>query len=182
VHRELASGLSMPVGFKNGTNGTVQLAIDAIHSAANAHHFLSVTKQGNAAIVSTRGNRDCHVILRGGTTGPNYAAEHVARVTGDLERAGLAPRLMVDCSHANSDKDHERQPAVVADVAKQVADGSRAIFGVMMESFLVGGNQKQEPGKPLAYGQSITDKCMSWEHTEPLFEELALAVRKRRGT
>jgi 3-deoxy-7-phosphoheptulonate synthase len=181
VHRELASGLSMPVGFKNGTNGTVQLAIDAIRSAANPHHFLSVTKQGVAAIVSTRGNPECHVILRGGSTGPNYSAEHVAKVVADLTAADLPPRLMIDCSHANSSKDHERQPAVLADVAKQVREGSQAIFGVMLESFLVDGNQNHEKVERLVYGQSITDKCMSWERTEPLFGELAEAVRARRG-
>jgi 3-deoxy-7-phosphoheptulonate synthase len=171
VHRELASGLSMPVGFKNGTNGTVQLAIDAIHSAANAHHFLSVTKQGNAAIVSTRGNRDCHVILRGGTTGPNYAAEHVARVTGDLERAGLAPRLMVDCSHANSDKDHRKQEIVWLDVLRQRAEKTPHLIGMMLESNLEDGQQKlgSDPSQ-LKYGVSITDACLGWTKTEELLE------------
>ena len=182
VHRELASGLSMPVGFKNGTNGTVQLAIDAIRSAAHPHHFLSVTKQGVAAIVSTRGNPECHVILRGGNSGPNYSAAHVAKVVKDLEAAGLPGRVMIDCSHANSGKNHERQPEVLADVASQVRGGERTIFGVMLESFLVDGNQDHESGAPLVYGQSITDKCMSWERTEPLFGELSDAVRKRRGT
>ena len=181
VHRELSSGLSMPVGFKNGTAGNLQLAIDGICSAANPHHFLSVTKQGVAAIVSTKGNDDCHLILRGGSSGPNYSAEHVATAVDDLERAGLPGRVMIDCSHANSGKDHERQPAVVADVAGQVSDGSQAIFGVMLESFLVDGNQNHEKTEKLVYGQSITDKCMSWERTEPLFDELAEAVRKRRG-
>jgi 3-deoxy-7-phosphoheptulonate synthase len=181
VHRELASGLSMPVGFKNGTSGNLQLAIDGIRSAANPHHFLSVTKQGVAAIVATRGNDACHVILRGGTSGPNYAAPDVARAIEDVERAGLAGRLMIDCSHANSDKDHERQPAVTRDVAGQIADGSQTIFGVMLESFLVDGNQNHEGGGELVYGRSITDKCMSWERTQPLFTELAEAVRKRRG-
>lgn len=181
VHRELASGLSMPVGFKNGTSGNLQLAIDGIRSAANPHHFLSVTKQGVAAIVATKGNDQCHVILRGGSSGPNYSAEDVARAVEDLERAGLRGRVMIDCSHANSGKDHERQPAVARDVAGQVADGSRAIFGLMLESFLVDGNQDHEGGGPLVYGQSITDKCMGWERTEPLFTELAEAVRKRRG-
>ncbi|MGH0031927.1 MAG: 3-deoxy-7-phosphoheptulonate synthase [Myxococcota bacterium] len=181
VHRELASGLSMPVGFKNGTNGTVQLAIDAIGSATNPHHFLSVTKQGVAAIVSTRGNDACHVILRGGSNGPNYSAEHVATVIEQLQQAGLPPRVMIDCSHANSGKDHEKQPAVVADVAGQIREGDGRIFGIMLESFLVDGNQNHESGEPLVYGQSITDKCMSWERTEPLFGELAEAVRKRRS-
>jgi 3-deoxy-7-phosphoheptulonate synthase len=181
VHRELASGLSMPVGFKNGTGGGVQVAIDGIRSAQHPHHFLSVTKQGGAAIVSTRGNPECHVILRGGDSGPNYGADDVARVVRDLEGAGLVGRLMIDCSHANSGKDHLRQPGVVSDVAGQISGGSSAIFGLMLESFLVDGNQNHEktPGA-LVYGQSITDKCMSWERTEPLFTELAEAVRKRR--
>jgi 3-deoxy-7-phosphoheptulonate synthase len=170
----------MPVGFKNGTDGTVQIAIDAIRSAAIPHHFLSVTKQSVAAIVATKGNAECHVILRGGARGPNYAADHVARAVASLEKANLPGRLMVDCSHANSGKDHTRQPAVVRDVAAQIANGSRAIFGVMLESFLLDGNQKRGTLEQLTYGQSITDKCMSWERTEPLFGELAEAVRKRR--
>ncbi len=182
VHRELASGLSMPVGFKNATSGDVQVAIDGIRSAQNPHHFLSVTKQGGAAIVSTKGNPECHVILRGGESGPNYGADDVARAMADLERAGLPGRLMIDCSHANSGKDHTRQPMVVSDISGQVGDGSHAIVGVMLESFLVDGNQNHETARgELVYGQSITDKCMSWERTEPLFTELAEAVRKRRG-
>ena len=180
VHRELASGLSMPVGFKNGTDGTIQIAIDAIRSAANPHHFLSVTKQGVAAIVSTKGNPDCHVILRGGVSGPNYSADAVAPVVEDLESAGLPGRLMVDCSHANSDKDHLRQPVVVSDLAGQIGEGSRSVCGVMLESFPVDGSQNHESGEEQIYGMSITDKCMSWERTEPLFTELAEAVRKRR--
>ena len=131
--------------------------------------------------MSTKGNGECHLILRGGSAGPNHAAADVARAVEDLERAGLPGRLMIDCSHANSDKDHERQPGVARDVAGQVADGSRAIFGVMLESFLVDGNQNHEGVDELVYGQSITDKCMGWERTEPLFTELAEAVRKRRG-
>ncbi|MEZ4333840.1 MAG: 3-deoxy-7-phosphoheptulonate synthase [Myxococcota bacterium] len=184
VHRELASGLSMPVGFKNGTYGTVQIAIDAIGAAQGEHHFLSVTKQGNAAIVATRGNPYGHVILRGGTSGPNYDAESIARVEVQLEAAGLPRRIMVDASHANSGKDHLKQPIVVESVARQVSEGSRSIFGLMVESFLVDGNQphSQERGATgLVYGQSITDKCMGWERTEPLFGLLAEAVRKRRG-
>jgi 3-deoxy-7-phosphoheptulonate synthase len=181
VHRELASGLSMTVGFKNGTEGSVQIAIDGMRSAAHPHHFLSVTKQGVAAIVGTRGNRDTHVILRGGARGPNYSAADVARVVADLERAGLPGYVMIDCSHANSGKDHARQPQVVADVCSQLASGSRALIGVMLESFLVDGNQNHESGQPLVYGQSITDKCLAWERTLPLFTELAEAVRKRRG-
>jgi 3-deoxy-7-phosphoheptulonate synthase len=183
VHRELASGLSMPVGFKNGTNGTVQTAIDAIGAALGQHHFLSVTKHGVAAIVETKGNPLCHVILRGGSNGPNYDAESISRVAAQLEEAGLPARIMVDCSHANSGKDHERQPVVAEDLAGQIAAGNDAIFGLMMESFLLDGNQKhtQEQGSEgLVYGQSITDKCMSWERTEPLFEMLAGAVRERR--
>jgi 3-deoxy-7-phosphoheptulonate synthase len=181
VHRELASGLSMPVGFKNGTDGTVQVAIDAIRSAANPHHFLSVTKQGVAAIVSTKGNPECHVILRGGASGPNYAASDTTRVVESLESAGLPGRVMIDCSHANSEKDHLRQPVVVSDIAGRIADGDRSISGIMLESFLVDGAQNHESGEAMIYGMSITDKCMSWERTEPLFTELAEAVRKRRG-
>jgi 3-deoxy-7-phosphoheptulonate synthase len=180
VHRELASGLSMPVGFKNGTDGTVQISIDAIRSSAHPHHFLSVTKQSVAAIVATLGNPDCHVILRGGTSGPNYRAEHVARVVEALQSAGLPGRVMVDCSHDNSGKDHERQADVVRDLAEQIAGGSSAIFGLMMESFLVDGRQDHREGKALVHGQSITDACMSWERTAPLLEELAAAVRDRR--
>ncbi len=184
VHRELASGLSMPVGFKNGTYGTVQIAIDGIAAAAGAHHFLSVTKQGVAGIVATKGNPHCHLILRGGSSGPNFDRESIARVEEQLAGAGLAQRIMVDCSHANSGKNHENQPIVAEDLAGQIADGNAAIFGLMLESFLLDGNQShsQDQGSAgLVYGQSITDKCMSWERTEPLFEMLAEAVRKRRG-
>ncbi len=180
VHRELASGLSMPVGFKNGTDGTVQIAIDAIGSSVHPHRFLSVTKQGVAAIVETRGNDACHVILRGGSDGPNYDAESVAAAVEALEGAGLPGRLMVDCSHANSGKDHTKQPDVVRAVADQVASGSDAIFGVMLESFLHDGNQPLNDGKGLTYGISVTDKCMSWERTQPLFEAMAQASRDRR--
>jgi len=181
VHRELASGLSMPVGFKNGTDGTVQLAIDAIASSSHPHRFLSVTKQGVAAIVATRGNPECHVILRGGSQGPNYDAGSVARVVEKLEAAGLPPRVMIDCSHANSGKDHEKQPLVAEDVGRQVAEGSHSIFGVMVESFLVAGNQDHTRGGELVYGQSITDKCLDWERTEALLQGLAESVRKRRS-
>jgi len=183
VHRELASGLSMPVGFKNGTYGTVQMAIDEIGAAAGSHHFLSVTKQGVAGIVATRGNPYCHVILRGGSSGPNYDAASIARVVEQLEAAGLPKRVMVDCSHANSGKNHENQPLVAEDLAGQIADGNTSIFGLMMESFLVDGSQRhsQDQGSEgLVYGQSITDKCMSWERAAPLFEMLSEAVRKRR--
>ena len=184
VHRELASGLSMPVGFKNGTSGAVQIAIDGISAAACEHHFLSVTKHGVGGIVATKGNPYCHVILRGGSNGPNFDAGSIARVEEQLQAAGLANRIMVDCSHSNSGKDHEKQPSVAESLARQVADGNEAIFGLMMESFLVDGNQKHSQSQGnvgLTYGQSITDKCMSWTRTEPLFEMLAEAVRKRRG-
>jgi 3-deoxy-7-phosphoheptulonate synthase len=185
VHRELASGLSMPVGFKNGTDGGVQVALDAIASSAHPHHFLSVTKQGVAAIVSTRGNPDCHVILRGGANGPNYSSVNVAHVVQSLESKGLSGRVMIDCSHANSGKDHAVQPVVAREVAAQIAGGSDSICGVMLESFLVDGKQDHDAvraaGGELVRGQSITDACMSWERTDPVLEELAEAVRKRRG-
>ena len=179
VHRELASGLSMPVGFKNATDGNVQVAIDAIGAAKGQHHFLSVTKQGVAAIVATAGNDDTHVILRGGSSGPNYDAASVAAVGDGLEKAGLARRIMIDCSHANSGKDHEKQPGVASEVATQVAAGDGAIFGVMLESFLEDGNQSWS--EDAVYGRSITDKCMSWERTVPVLEDLASAARSRRG-
>ena len=181
VHRELASGLSMPVGFKNGTDGSVQVAIDAIRSSAHPHHFLSVTKQSVAAIVATRGNPDCHVILRGGTRGPNYEADAVADVVAAIEAAELPPRVMIDCSHANSGRAYDRQPGIADDIARQVASGGHAVFGVMMESFLVDGHQGHQEGVDLVYGQSITDPCMGWERTLPLFQTLASAVRARRG-
>jgi 3-deoxy-7-phosphoheptulonate synthase len=180
VHRELASGLSMPVGFKNGTDGTVQIAIDAIGSSLHPHRFLSVTKQGVAAIVETRGNDACHVILRGGSAGPNYSPGQVAAALEALERADLPERLMIDCSHANSRKDHSEQPRVVTKVSEQVAGGNDRIFGVMLESFLLDGNQSLGSGTGLTYGLSVTDKCMSWERTQPLFEVMAQAVRDRR--
>jgi 3-deoxy-7-phosphoheptulonate synthase len=180
VHRELASGLSMPVGFKNGTAGSIQIAIDAIRSAAHPHHFLSVTKQGVAAIVSTRGNDDCHLILRGGSSGPNYDAEAIARTERAMEKAGVEPRILVDCSHANSDKDPARQPEVARAVAAQVAAGSRSIAGVMLESFLEEGRQDVKPGASLVFGKSITDGCLGWERTVPALRELAAASRERR--
>ena len=180
VHRELASGLSMPVGFKNGTRGTVVIAVEAVKAARHPHHFLSVTKQGLTAIVATKGNLDCHVILRGGTNKPNYSAEMIEETVKMLRAAGLDERLMVDCSHANSAKDHEQQPAVANAVAEQVARGSKGIFGVMLESFLVGGRQDTKPGVELTYGQSITDACMSWDATVPVIEGFAEAVRSRR--
>ncbi len=180
VHRELASGLSMPVGFKNGTSGALQIAIDAIRSAAHQHHFLSVTKQGLAAIVSTKGNRDCHLILRGGTAGPNYAATSIEQATLDLARAELEASVMVDCSHANSGKDPGRQPVVASAIAELVASGSHAVFGVMLESFLEAGAQPAGPRTQLRYGQSITDACLSWDDTVPVLQLLASAARQRR--
>ncbi len=178
VHRELASGLSMPVGFKNGTDGGVRIAVDAIRAARHPHHFLSVTKQGISAIVATRGNEDCHVILRGGERGPNYGAADVAAVAGDLARAKLPPRVMIDCSHGNSGKDPARQVGVAADLADRLASGARDVLGVMIESHLAGGRQDLVPGKPLVYGQSITDACLSWDDTVPVLERLAQAVRR----
>ncbi|MDD9828292.1 MAG: 3-deoxy-7-phosphoheptulonate synthase, partial [Deltaproteobacteria bacterium] len=180
VHRELASGLSMPVGFKNATDGNVQVAIDAIGAAKNPHRFLSVTKQGVAAIVATRGNRDTHVILRGGAGGPNHGAESIAAVGQALSQAGLPRRIMVDCSHANSGKDHNRQPAVAAEVAALVAAGEAAIFGVMLESFLQPGRQDWNAAGDMTYGRSITDACMGWEQTLPVLATLAQATQKRR--
>ena len=180
IHRELASGLSVPVGFKNGTDGNVQIAIDAIQAARNPHHFLSVTKQGLSAIVATRGNPDCHVILRGGNGAPNYDPESIKRATSALTAAGLVGRVMVDCSHGNSRKDPRNQPGVARDLATQLRDGSRAIIGLMIESHLVGGRQNCEPGQPLTYGQSITDACLSWDETLPVLEDLAQAVRASR--
>jgi 3-deoxy-7-phosphoheptulonate synthase len=180
VHRELASGLSVPVGFKNGTDGNIQIAIDAIRAARGSHHFLSVTKQGLSAIVTTTGNDACHLILRGSQTGPNHDAKSVAEVAAKLRKVGLPDRIMIDCSHGNSQKDYRRQPEVAHVVAEQVAAGSEAICGVMLESHLVEGRQDLEPGKPLVYGQSITDACISWETTVPILEELADAVRARR--
>jgi 3-deoxy-7-phosphoheptulonate synthase len=179
VHRELASGLSCPVGFKNGTDGNVRIAIDAIKAAQGSHHFLSVTKGGHSAIVATNGNEDCHVILRGGKV-PNYDAASVEAVCAEIGKAGLAQRLMIDASHANSSKNPENQVPVSADVARQVAGGDERIMGVMIESHLVAGRQDLVPGRPLTYGQSITDGCLGWEATAQLLEGLAEAVRQRR--
>ena len=181
MHRELASGLSMPVGFKNGTNGDVTMAIDAIGAARHPHHFLSVTKQGISAIVATKGNDSCHVILRGARSGPNYDAASIQSTTDALESHGMRPRLMVDCSHGNSRKDHLRQVEVAHEVAAQIEDGSTSICGVMVESNLVGGRQDLKPDQPLTYGQSVTDACIGWEGTVPVLEAFAAAVRARRG-
>lgn len=180
VHRELASGLSMPVGFKNGTDGNVRIAIDAIHAARHPHHFLSVTKQSVAAIVETGGNDFCHVILRGAGSKANYDAESVDAACRSLVEAGLPPRLMVDCSHGNSQKDHRRQAAVADDIARQMEAGREQVFGVMIESFLVEGNQALRPGQPLTYGQSITDACVDWKSTVGILHRLAEASRKRQ--
>ncbi|MGB5809436.1 MAG: 3-deoxy-7-phosphoheptulonate synthase [Polyangiales bacterium] len=180
VHRELASGLSMPVGFKNGTRGTIKIAVEAVKAAQNSHHFLSVTKQGLTAIVATKGNTDCHVILRGGTGKPNFHPESIAETTTMLRDASMEPRLMVDCSHANSGKDHEKQAGVASAVGAQLASGSTGVFGVMLESFLVGGRQDKQEGRELTYGQSITDACMSWDATVPVLDELATSVQARR--
>ena len=184
VHRELASGLSAPVGFKNGTDGNIKIATDAIQAAARGHHFLSVHKNGNVAIVQTNGNKDCHVILRGGKS-TNYDATSVAAACKDLEAAKLPATLMVDCSHANSSKQHLKQIEVAKDIAGQIASGSRQIFGVMIESHINDGAQKFTPGKDdvskLAYGQSITDACIGWDDTVSTLEVLATAVKQRRG-
>jgi 3-deoxy-7-phosphoheptulonate synthase len=180
VHRELASGLSAPVGFKNGTDGNVRIACDAILAARQHHHFLSVHKNGQVAIVETRGNDDCHIILRGGAA-PNYDAASVAAACKVLASAGLPERLMIDLSHANAAKQFKRQIAVAADVGAQIAAGEQRIIGVMVESHLREGRQDLAPGKPLVYGQSITDACISWEDSVPLLEGLADAVRRRRA-
>jgi 3-deoxy-7-phosphoheptulonate synthase len=181
VHRQLVSGVSCPVGFKNATSGDVQVAIDAILSAAYSHTFLGHTKHGQSAIFVTTGNPDCHIILRGGRKTVNYTVECVADTAAKMEQAGIAPRIMIDFSHANSGKDYRRQGVVCHDVAAQVAAGDRHILGVMIESNLVAGAQKLVEGNALVYGQSITDGCIDWKETHGLFEELAAAVKARRG-
>jgi len=180
VHRQLVSGLSCPVGFKNATSGDVSVAIEAILSAAHPHTFLGHTKHGQSAIFVTSGNPECHVILRGGRGTVNYTAEAVSQVSSELEKAGLPQRIMIDCSHANSRKDHRNQAAVCRNIAGQVAEGDRRIFAVMLESNLVAGSQKLVPGTKLVYGQSITDACIGWDETEQLLQELAVAVRSAR--
>ncbi|WP_033789048.1 3-deoxy-7-phosphoheptulonate synthase AroG [Pantoea septica] len=180
VHRELASGLSCPVGFKNGTDGTIKVAIDAINAAGSPHCFLSVTKYGHSAIVETSGNADCHIILRGGKE-PNYSAQHVSAVKTGLEKAGLPPQVMIDFSHANSSKQYQKQLEVADDVAAQISGGERGIIGVMIESHLVEGNQSLESGEPLVYGKSITDACIGWSDTDKVLRQLAAAVKQRRG-
>ncbi len=179
VHRELASGLSCPVGFKNGTDGNVRIAVDAVQAAAQVHHFLAVTKQGRTAIATTAGNSDCHVILRGGKT-PNYDAASIAGAWKTLTAAGLSTCLMIDASHGNSSKRPENQPAVIEDIATQMEAGDSRIGGVMIESHLVAGRQDLVAGKPLVYGQSITDGCIDWETSVPVLERLAKAVERRR--
>jgi 3-deoxy-7-phosphoheptulonate synthase len=179
IHRELASGLSCPVGFKNGTDGNIRIAVDAIRAAQAPHHFLSVTKAGHSAIVSTTGNEDCHAILRGGKT-PNYDAANVDAAGREMAAAGVPARIMVDFSHSNSSKDPQKQVDVGHDVAQQIAGGEDRIFGVMVESHLKAGRQDLVPGKELVYGQSITDGCLGWEDSRGLLEHLAEAVRKRR--
>ena len=179
VHRELASGLSCPVGFKNGTDGGVRVAIDAIKTAGSPHRFLSVTKNGESAIIVTSGNEDCHVILRGGKT-PNYSADHVNEVGEQLDAASLPAKFMIDCSHANSQKQYEQQVNVAEDIAGQIASGDNRIAGVMVESHLKAGKQSHTPGCELVYGQSITDGCLGWNDTEIVLNTLADAVRKRR--
>jgi 3-deoxy-7-phosphoheptulonate synthase len=180
IHRELASGLSCPVGFKNGTDGSLRIAVDAVRTSQQPHHFLSVTKSGHSAIVSTLGNEDTHVILRGGAKKPNFDADSVEAACKELASAGLAQRLMVDFSHSNSQKQFERQVEVGHDVARQIAAGDTRILGVMVESHLKGGRQDLVPGRELVYGQSITDGCISWEQSVPLLDVLAEAVRARR--
>lgn len=179
IHRELASGLSCPVGFKNGTDGNVKIAADAVNAASHPHHFLAVTKEGRSAIAATTGNPDCHVILRGGKA-PNYDADSVEAASQVLAKAGLAPRLMIDASHANSLKDPENQPRVIEDIAAQIEAGETRIIGAMIESHLVAGRQDLVPGQPLAYGQSITDGCIDWDASVAVLERLATAVRRRR--
>jgi 3-deoxy-7-phosphoheptulonate synthase len=184
VHRELASGISAPIGFKNGTDGNIKIATDAIQAAAGGHHFLSVHKNGQVAIVQTNGNPDCHVILRGGKT-PNYDATHVAAACADLSKAKLPPTLMVDCSHANSSKQHEKQLEVAKDIAAQISGGSKSVFGVMVESHLQAGAQKFTPGKDdaskLEYGKSITDACLGWDDSLASLEVLSAGVTARRA-
>lgn len=182
IHRELASGLSMPVGFKNGTGGSIQIALDAIQAAQGAHHFLSVSKEGVSAIVTTTGNDACHIILRGSSQGPNFDADSVNGIAEQLKAKGLHEQLMVDCSHGNSKKDFRNQPGVVSDLCGQIAKGTKAIAAVMIESHLIEGAQKlnSDPEK-MAYGQSVTDQCIGWDATEDILAELSAAVQSRRN-
>lgn len=179
-HRELASGLSCPVGFKNSTDGSFQIAVDAIRAANNPHIFMSLTKAGHSAIFETSGNPDCHVILRGGNRGPNYDEEHVKEAVTLLQGAGVQDKLMVDCSHANSQKQHERQLVVAESIAEQLSKGSYHLMGAMIESHILGGRQDVKPGQSLTYGQSITDACIGWEDSEKILDILAQGVQNRR--
>ncbi|PZN29696.1 MAG: 3-deoxy-7-phosphoheptulonate synthase, partial [Proteobacteria bacterium] len=181
VHREMASGLSCPVGFKNGTDGNVKIAIDAVQAASHPHHFLAVTKRGHSAIAATAGNADCHVILRGGKT-PNYDAASVADVCAQIAAAGQSTRIMIDVSHGNSSKRPENQPKVVEDVARQIEGGEQRIGGVMVESHLKAGRQDLVAGRALEYGQSITDGCIDWQTSVEVLERLARAVEQRRAS
>jgi 3-deoxy-7-phosphoheptulonate synthase len=181
VHRQLVSGISCPVGFKNATSGDVQVAVDAIQSAAHSHTFLGHTKFGQTAIFVTNGNPDCHIILRGGKKLTNYDAASVAATAAQMEKSGVDPRIMIDFSHANSSKDYKRQSLVCHDVASQIAAGEKRVMGVMIESNLVAGAQALVPGQPLVYGQSVTDACIDWKETHEMLKELAAAVRERRG-
>jgi len=181
VHREVSSGMSCPIGFKNGTDGTTQVAVDAIRAASQPHHFLSLMKEGNSAIFTTKGNEDCHIILRGGRQ-PNYDTNSINKAANELEAANLPIRIMVDFSHANSRKQHEAQMEVSRYISNQIAGGDQRIFGAMIESHLIAGRQNVLPDKELIYGQSITDACLGWEHSEKLIQELAEASRKRRSS
>jgi 3-deoxy-7-phosphoheptulonate synthase len=181
IHRELASGLSMPVGFKNNTDGNVKIAIDAVNAARRPHHFLGISCDGTPSIISTTGNESCHIILRGSTTAPNYQATHIQNAANTLHHANLIPHLMIDCSHGNSSKNPQQQQIVVDDITQQIKNGDKIICGVMLESNLVAGKQTLDSETPLVYGQSITDACISWEETFPLLEKLAQAVRIRNS-
>ncbi|ASO19205.1 3-deoxy-7-phosphoheptulonate synthase [Actinoalloteichus hoggarensis] len=181
VHRQLSSGLSMPIGIKNATDGDVQVAVDAIRAAASSHVFTGITDGGLAAILRTTGNPDCHVVLRGSSAGPNHDAESVAATMALLDKAGLPARTVIDASHGNSGKDHRRQPVVAAEVASRLAAGESGVVGVMLESFLLAGRQDLSPGRELEYGQSITDACMDWETTESTLRGLAAAIAERRS-
>lgn len=180
VHRELASGLSMPVGFKNGTGGSIQIALDAIGASSQPHHFLSVTKQGVSAIVTTSGNKACHLILRGGKNGPNYSREAISEVTEKLRDHNLPEQVMIDCSHGNSNKDYRNQPKVAADLCEQMAAGATDIAAVMIESNIIEGNQKISDD--MTYGQSVTDACINWQSTEEVLEAFSKAVQQRRAS
>ena len=180
VHRELASGLSCPIGFKNATDGGLQIAVDAILSSSNPHHFLGTTKEGRSAILATKGNPDCHVILRGGNGQPNYDTTSINKAAQLLEKAGLSNRLIVDCSHANSFKDHDRQVEVGKEVAVQIANGEERIFGIMLESNLVAGRQNLVDGKAETFGQSVTDACMGWDVTVEVFKNFSDAMKEKR--